>query len=129
MRTQEPFSNLAVWNDSLEFIKELYALTNLFPEEEKQLLAHRIRNSMIETTVCLSRFFTYKKSSKALPSIQQAYEYMNDIRTLLQIAHKLKYISDPDVEQYNERINELLNEVTMLLRKLEREKQLESEEK
>lgn len=128
MRSKEPYSNLTVWQDSMEFIKEIYALTNVFPEEEKDGMVRRIRNSAIETVVNLSKFFTSKHVTSTLPSIQQAHDYISELEILLRIAESLNYISQEDIDNFSVKFEEMNRQLSLLIRKINREKEIESEE-
>lgn len=128
MRSQEPYANLPVWHDSLEFVKEIYLLTNLLPEEEKAGLYQRMRNAAIEAVVHLSKFFTSKHMPASLASVKDAYHHLNELEILLRICHTLGYINQDDVEEYTGKVAEMNRQVSLLVRKIEREKELESDE-
>lgn len=127
MRSQEPYANLPVWQESLDFVKEIYLLTNLLPEEEKAALSQRMRNAAIEAVVHLSKFFTSKHMPASLSSVKDAYHHLNELEILLRICQALGYISQDDTERYTEKVAEMNRQVSMLVRKIEREKELESD--
>ncbi len=128
MRSNEPYANLTVWQESMDFIKEIYALTNVFPEKENDGLIKRIRNSAIEIVVHLSRFFTSKSVTSTLPAMQRAHDFLNELEILLRISESLNYITREDVHTFLYKIEEMNRQVNLLVRKINREKEIESEE-
>lgn len=122
MLASKSFENLAVWQDSLAFVKEIYVVTNTFPDEEKGGLSLRIRNASIDVTSCISKGFSNKLAGGHNGFLNDAFNALNELETLLMVAGELNYVSAEDLEAYKLKIDNIGQLISNLQRKLDREK-------
>ncbi|MCF8230005.1 MAG: four helix bundle protein [Bacteroidales bacterium] len=124
MLSEKSFDNFSVWTDSIAFVKEMYVLTNIFPEEEKQGLVPKLRNAAIEIATKISKSLSNLKAKKEDDYLLQAIDLINEIETLLTIAKELSYISSDDLERYKTKTEDLGMQLFNLSRKLNRDREI-----
>ncbi len=64
MKHQKTHTNLAVWKDSISFVKDIYILTNSFPEDEFSGLVSRLREIVISIPTNISKGFSIKNKKR-----------------------------------------------------------------
>ena len=47
MKNKQAYKNLAVWNDSLELVKNTYVLSSVFPEDEQDGIVRFLKNQAV----------------------------------------------------------------------------------
>ena len=108
---------LEVWSLSLDFIKVIYSVTQSFPKNEMFGLTSQMKRAAVSVTSNLSegssrisrlerkRFFEISRSS------------LVEIDTQLEIAHRLGYLTEQNLNNLNEMINKLFAKLTNLILK------------
>ena len=124
MLSEKSLDNFSVWTDSIAFVKEMYVLTNIFPEEEKRGLVPKLRNAAIEIATKISKSLSNLKAKKEDDYLLQAIDLINEIETLLTIAKELSYISSDDLERYKTKTEDLGMQLFNLSRKLNRDREI-----
>ncbi|MDZ7742303.1 MAG: four helix bundle protein [Bacteroidota bacterium] len=124
MLSEKSLDNFSVWQDSITFVKDIYVLTNIFPEEEKQGMSQKLRNAVIEAATKISKSLSNLKAKKEDNYLAQAIDLINEIETLLVIARELSYISREDLENYKAKTDSLGLQVFNLSKKLNRDQEI-----
>ncbi len=124
MLSEKNLDNFSVWQDSISFVKDIYVLTNIFPEEEKQGMSQKLRNAVIEVAARISKSLSGLKAKKDDNYLAQAIDLINEIETLLVIARELSYISQEDLENYKAKTDNLGIQVFNLSKKLNRDREI-----
>ncbi len=129
MRSNEPFENFGPWSDSLNFISDIYTLTSVFPEEENQGLVPRLRNGAINLTLNFSKFISDRNGPGLESSIYNANDQLNEFEVLLRISQSLKYITQNDFDIFLGKIEYMKQHVAIMIRKIQREKEKNENDK
>lgn len=125
MKNKHSFTNLSVWKDSLELVKNVYVLTSIFPEEEAKTIIDQLKSKAIEIPICISNGMTTQDYQDRKAQLSMAHQKLTEIETLLIIANKLNFISDEDVEKFNlssQNIGMHLNGLIMKFNKADNQK-------
>ncbi len=101
MKNKHSYTNLSVWQDSLELVKSVYVLTSTFPEEEAKSIIDQLKSRAIEIPIHISNGMTTKDFRERRAKLSAANQKLTELETLLIIANKLNFISDEDVEKFN----------------------------
>jgi len=100
MKNKLAYTNLSVWQDSLDLVKSIYVLTSVFPEEEARTLTDQLKSSVIEIPLGISKAMTTKDFRDRRNYLLVAYQKLTELETLLIIANKLNFISEADVDKF-----------------------------
>lgn len=106
---QHNFKKLNIWQESIDFVVDAYALTKKFPESEKFNLVSQMNRNIVSIPSNIaegSKTSTTLHFQKYLDvSLGSAAEWY----TQLVIAKKLSYISEVEFLQLEEKINKIQN--------------------
>jgi len=115
---EQKFRKLEVWNKAMDFIEEIYKITNKFPAKETYGLISQLRRAATSIALNiaegsgsgsdneLNRFLNI--------SLRSSYEVMCGI----EVAKRLKYCNNEEVDSLLNRCNELSAMIFGLKKKL-----------
>jgi four helix bundle protein len=106
--------NLEVYKISLQFVKEIYAITKLFPKEEQFVLVTQLRRAAVSVSSNLA-----EGSSRISPKEKKRfYEIARgsivEVDTQIEISLLLNYIKNEDIlafEKYSESVFRMLSKM------------------
>mgnify|MGYP005838595181 CR=1 FL=1 len=101
MKNKHSYTNLSVWQESLDLVKSIYVLTSVFPEDEAKTIIDQLKARVIEIPICISNAMTTKDFSKRKTQLSEAHQKLTELETLLIISNKLNFIADEDVDKFN----------------------------
>ena len=105
------FEKLNVWQKSKELAKDIYVITNLFPNEEKFGLTSQMRRCAVSISSNIpegSGRHSYKDKARF---IEIAYGSALELLNQLMISKDLEFIDDENYRQ----IREIISEITAML--------------
>jgi len=103
--------NLDVWKNSVEFVSEVYKLTNTFPDNEKFGLINQIRRSAISIPSNIAEGAGRNTKKEFSRFIHIAQGSATELETQLIISKNLEYINQ---EQYASNLEKLTSIMKML---------------
>ena len=106
--------DLFVYQKSLDFVVEIYQLTNDFPESEKYGLISQLRRAAISVPSNISEGAGRKSKKEFIQFLYIALGSLNEIETQIEISKRLAYIQE--IDEIN---NELIHIKRMLLKLIE----------
>lgn len=106
--------DLLVYQKSLDFVVEIYQLTNDFPESEKYGLINQLRRAVISVPSNISEGAGRKSKKEFIQFLHIALGSLNEIETQLEIAKRLNYLVLID-----DSLNELIHIKRMILKLIE----------
>ncbi|NNC69470.1 MAG: four helix bundle protein [Flavobacteriaceae bacterium] len=108
------FEKLTVWKDSVKLVKDIYMITERFPDKEKFGLISQIRRATISISSNLAEGLTRdtKKDKKRFITI--AYGSTMEILNQLIIAKELDYISEERYLAIRSELEKISNKLNAL---------------
>jgi four helix bundle protein len=103
--------NLDVWQNSVEFVTEIYMLTNAFPENEKFGLTNQIRRSAVSIPSNIAEGAGRHSKKEFSRFLNIAQGSATELETQLIISKNLDFI---DYEQYENVVEKLTSIMKML---------------
>lgn len=103
--------NLDVWQNSVEFVTEIYMLTNAFPENEKFGLTNQIRRSAVSIPSNIAEGAGRHSKKEFSRFLNIAQGSAAELETQLIISKNLDFI---DYEQYENVVEKLTSIMKML---------------
>lgn len=107
MTPDQNTNNLPVWNQLIQFVKLIYAITSTFPAEEKDGLVRRLRDSIIEVPLHLSIATRNGIQASSGDAIRNAGNALFETETLLLLCKELGFLKPKEFEAYSEELHQI----------------------
>lgn len=111
--------DLKVWQESVDFVTDIYKLTRTFPKEELFILTSQIRRAAISIPSNIAEGYVRKSTKEFLQFIQIAFGSASEVDTQLIIAKKLGYFDEIVYRKLFDRIDyisRMLNKLSISLK-------------
>ena len=109
-----PFEKLEVWVLSKELVKDVYSLTNTFPDFERFSLTSQINRSVISIPSNIAEGSSRTSGKDQAHFLQIAYGSSIELLCQLIIAKDLGYISNDNLRNIRFKIEEITNKINSL---------------
>lgn len=119
MRIIQQQNNLTVWQESLNFLQEIYALTKNFPSEEIEGLSLKLRESTINIIIGISKWKSQNLKKNKTQHLYFSLDNANEIEALLLISHTLRYITKDQFDTNTSGIYRIIIMLSELIKKVE----------
>ncbi len=110
------FEKLNVWQNSIDFVENIYKITDKFPKSEIYCLTSQTRRAVISVPSNIAEGSTRKSFKDQARYSEIAFGSLLETLTQLIIAYKLKYINEDDfnslrieIEKISRQLNALKN--------------------
>jgi four helix bundle protein len=127
MRIIQQQNNLSVWQECLDLLQEIYALTKIFPSEEKEGLSLKLRESAINIISGISKWKSQSLKINKSHYLYFSLENANEIEALLLISHTLRYITKDQFDTNTSGIQRIIIMLSDLIKKVEHKENLNKE--
>ncbi len=95
---QGPHKNLRVWTESMNFVSQLYEVTQLFPKEEIYGLTNQLRRAAVSIPSNIAEGYGRSSEADLLHFLYIALGSSNEIDTQLLIAYNIGYLTAEDYD-------------------------------
>ena len=106
------YQDLTVWQESIVFVSEVYAITKSFPKEEMYGLISQLRRAAVSVPSNIAEGQGRKTPLAFINHLNIAYGSLMEVETQLHIATKLKYVSEEQLDgllKRSQAIGKMLN--------------------
>ncbi|MCC5940751.1 MAG: four helix bundle protein [Balneolaceae bacterium] len=97
--------NLKVWKKSILLVKEVYRLTNKFPEEEKFGLTNQMRRASVSIPSNISEGSARTHKRDRVRFYEIARSSLVELDTQIEIACELTYLQRTNLDDLSELLN------------------------
>ncbi len=101
------FEKLEVWNDVKYFTKEIYILTQSFPNEEKFGLVSQIRRAIISVSSNIAEGSSRMSSKDQAHFYHLAFSSLMEVLSQLLISIELEYLQNSDLDLLRDKISRI----------------------
>ncbi len=108
------FEKLNVWQKARELNKNIYLISNQFPNEEKFGLTSQIRRAVISVSSNIAEGSSRKSGKEQARYTEIAYGSLLEVLNQIILANDLKYIDSATVLKTRELIEEIGNKLNRL---------------
>lgn len=112
------FKELLVWQKSINFVTEIYEVTNNFPKDEMYGLTSQIRRASISIPSNIAEGNSRRSVADYLQFLKIARGSCAEVETQLIIAQNLKFLSEEHYLKLNQDIIEILKMLNGLINSL-----------
>jgi len=109
---------LDIWNTSIELAKDMYRLTEKFPEQERYGLVSQMRRASVSIPSNVAEGFGRHHNKKYRQSSYLSLGRCAELETQLTIAKELKYIPGNEEIRLLEEPDHICRMISNLLKKL-----------
>lgn len=106
--------DMEVWKKSMDLIKEIYQLTEKFPEEERFGLTNQLKRASVSVTFNISEGASRSSSLERKRFYEIARSSLVEIDTQIEIAKALRFVSDMQLKKISGLMNELFAMLTVM---------------
>ena len=114
MKTHE---DLVVWNKAIEFVVQLYKLTENFPENEKYGLTNQMRRAAVSIPSNIAEGAARSSDKEFVRFLYMSRASAVEIETQLLIAENLRFVKE-DISVFKDDLNRISRMITSLINKI-----------
>jgi four helix bundle protein len=107
---------LQVWKKGIEFVKQIYQMTQLFPKEEFYGLSNQMRRSAVSIPSNIAEGYGRLSNKEIKHFLYIALGSASELETQLIISKELKFTPDEVVESIDSEINEIIKMLASLIK-------------
>ncbi len=115
---QFSFERLTAWQLSRKFVKKIYQLTSVFPEEEKYGLISQLRRASISISSNLAEGSSRLSSNDQIRFYQYSYSSLMEVINQLIISSDMSFVSTEQLDELREDGHELSKVINGLVKSI-----------
>ena len=104
MINERPHKKLELWKESMELVSNIYEITKSFPKEEEFGLKSQLRRAAISVPSNIAEGLTRRTNVDKIHFLNIADGSLSEIDTQIEIALRLKYITNSDFTTLEEKM-------------------------
>lgn len=112
------FKDLRIWQKAIEIVKDIYKMTERFPNNELYGLTSQMRRSAVSLPSNIAEGFKRHHNKEYKQFLYVTLGSSAELETQLIIANELKYINSKQKDSIGEKLDHLSKMVTVLMQKL-----------
>jgi four helix bundle protein len=112
------FEKLEVWQDARLFVKEIYTVAKLYPNEERYNLCSQIQRASISIVSNIAEGLSRTSDKEKIRFIEISYGSLMEVYCQLQISVDLSYISVQQFDSLKLSIDKIANKLKALNRSI-----------
>ncbi len=116
------FHELKVWERAMDFVTEVYRLTQSFPKEELYGLTSQARRAATSIALNIAEGSGASSDAEFTRFLEMARRSDYEVMTSLEIAVRLGYCTQPTIAKMADEANEIAAMLTGLIKHLANEK-------
>ena len=101
------FEQLVVYQESRKLVKTVYLFTKKFPSYEKYSLCSQLQRAAVSVSSNIAESTGRRSMKEKLHFIEMAYGSLMEVFCQLQLASDLGYLTEDDVENQRERVDNI----------------------
>lgn len=109
---------LEVWQDARLFVKDIYTITKLFPNDERFNLCAQIQRASISIVSNIAEGLSRSSDKEKIRFIEIAYGSLMEVYCQIQISTDLAYISNQQFDYLKLSIDKIANKLNALNRSI-----------
>ena len=118
-----PHEKLDAWSLAMDFVIQVYQVTDTFPKEEKFGLTSQIRRAAVSVPANIAEGAARNSEKEFIHFLSNAQGSASELETEIIIAHRLCYIADKEFTELQARLEKISRLVTGLSQHLKRKVQ------
>ena len=120
MRSEKPHRKLKVWQESMDFVIDLYRILEGFPREERFGLVTQLQRAVVSIPSNLAEGAARKSKKEFLQFLYIARGSLSELDTQLEIALRLSYMDEGGFMRLMEKLSGMSMMLNGLINSLEK---------
>jgi four helix bundle protein len=117
-----PHENLNLWKKALEFVVDIYRVTEQFPRDEKFGLTSQLRRASVSIVANVAEGAARRSAKEFRQFLAHSQGSASEVDTELVISHRLAYLKNSDYERLTEELDHIGRMITRLSQSLTKTK-------
>jgi four helix bundle protein len=101
------FKELKVWKKAIDFVVEVYTISDKFPEKENFGITSQLRRAAVSVSCNISEGAAKSPNKDFNRFLEMAIGSANEVENLIIICNRLRYIKDEDSNIAIDKIHEI----------------------
>jgi len=114
------FTDLKVWQRSMDLVVDVYHLTDGYPKSERFALSHQTRKSVVSIPSNIAEGFCRRSELAYINHLNIALGSEGELFTQLECGRRLGFAKDPRLEKYFDDLSQVGKMLRGLTKALER---------
>lgn len=102
-----PHQNLDVWKKAIDFVVDVYKVTDDFPKEEKFGLTSQVRRASVSIAANIAEGAGRKSTKEFINFLSIAQGSASEVETELLISFRLNYLTEDDYQKLFNTLDEI----------------------
>jgi len=98
-------TELEVWKASMDLAKEIYEMSQTFPEVDNNGLGYQLRSTITSLPASIAAAASRKYGKESLNNLFDAKKVIYEVETQLYLAEMLAFISNEELERIIEKLD------------------------
>src|SRR3954471_23620937 len=120
MRASTSFHELNVWQQAMDLVEEVYAISKRFPSDERFGLTAQLRRAAVSIPSSIGEGRRRKRDKAFLHHLDIALGSQGEVEVQIEIARRLGYCDDRDFRRVLERVSRVGRMLNGLIESLQR---------
>mgnify|MGYP000639722895 CR=1 FL=1 len=112
------FRELKVWARAMDFVTDIYSLTQKFPKEELFGLTSQLRRAATSIPLNIAEGSGGSSNAEFIRFLEIARRSLYEVMTALEVAKRLKYAAPDEIERLLKEADEIAAMISGLLKSL-----------
>ena len=112
------YRDLRVWQHSMDLAEEIYRLTDRFPKHEQYGLTSQLRRAAVSVASNIAEGKGRQTDKDFVNFLYHARGSLLEVETQIQLARRLKYLTEKDEESFLERTKSIGQQLAGLINAL-----------
>ncbi|ASK32036.1 four helix bundle protein [Chryseobacterium sp. T16E-39] len=115
------FEKLEVWQNARKLVKEVYLITQSFPENEKFGITNQIRRASTSITANIAEGLSRKSNKDKSRFLNVAFGSTIEVINFLILLNDLSFLNDTDYKSLREKSEHISNQINSLYKTINTE--------
>ena len=112
--------NIEIWGLSYNFVLDMYALTEKFPESERNNLTSQMRRAATSIPLNIAEGSSRKSTKEFLNFLNYAYGSAKELDVLLSLSKDLKFVNKEEYDVAYKKLDKLMAKLYAFLQNIEK---------
>jgi len=114
------YKNIEIWGLSYNFVLDMYALTEKFPESERNNLTSQMRRAATSIPLNIAEGSSRKSTKEFLNFLNYAYGSAKELDVLLSLSKDLKFVNKEEYDVAYKKLDKLMAKLYAFLQNIEK---------